>query len=154
MSGLSWDPYNELLSLREAMNRLFEESFVRSSAATSGLLADGTARPLPLDVYETANEVVIKASVPGARPENVEINIQGDTVTIRAEVEPESGVDESSYLRRERPWGTFSRQIVIPILLDADKAEAKYVDGVLTLSIPKAEAAKPKQIKVRPIGEA
>ena len=153
MSGLRWDHYNELISLREAMNRLFEESFVRPAGAASGQLAGRTTRSLPLDVYQTDNEVVIKASVPGARPQNVEISIQGDTVAIRGEIEAESGVEEDAYLHRERPWGSFSRQIVIPIPLEAEKAEARYSDGVLTLTIPKAAAAKPKQIKVKPVGQ-
>ena len=144
MSIMRWDPFREMMSLRDAMDRLFEESFVRPSR----LLGD-VGRELPVDVYQTDNDVVVKATLPGTKPEEVDISITGDILTIRGEHKEEQEMKEENYLRRERRYGTFSRSIRIPIPIQSDKAEAVFENGVLTLTLPKAEEAKPKQIKVQ-----
>jgi HSP20 family protein len=102
-----------------------------------------------LDVYQTPSEVVVKAALPGAKPEDVNIDITGDTLTIKGERKAEQEVKRENYLYQERRYGAFSRTVVLPSGLKSDKAEATMEDGVLTLTIPKAEEVKPKAIKVK-----
>ena len=146
MSIVRWEPFSDLMSLREAMDRLFEESFVRP---TSRFLAPYGAGDLALDIYETDNDLVVTAAVPGVKPEEVDISITGDTLTIKGETKCETKVEKANYLRQERRYGAFTRTVAIPMPVQADKAEAKFKDGVLTVTIPKAEEVKPKVIKVK-----
>jgi HSP20 family protein len=137
-----WQPLSELMSLRQAMDRLFEDSFVRPSRL---LPTVGEVVTPALDVYQTPNEVVVKTALPGLKPEDVNIDITGDTLTIKGETKTE----QEDYLYQERRYGNFSRNIVLPVGLKPEKAEAVMEDGVLTLTIPKVEEAKPKAIKVK-----
>jgi HSP20 family protein len=146
MSIVRWEPFGDLLSLREAMDRLFEESVVRPG---SRILAPYGASELALDMYETEDEVVVTAALPGVKPEDVEITITGDVLQIRGETKAETKDEKASYMRQERRYGAFSRTIALGSPIQADKADAKFKDGVLTLSIPKADEAKPKSIKVK-----
>jgi HSP20 family protein len=150
MSIVRWEPFSDLMSLREAMDRLFEESVVRPG---SRLLTPFGAGELAVDMYETDNEVVVTASLPGVKPEDVEVTITGDTLSIKGETKSETKVEKANYLRQERRFGAFARTIALAAAVQADKAEAKFKDGVLTLSIPKAEEAKPKTIKVKTEGK-
>lgn len=147
MSSLvRWGPFGELLSLRQAMDRLFEENFVRPSSLFTGL-REG-AMPA-LDIYQTDDAVVIKAAVPGVKPEDIDITITGNTLTIKGETRVEEDVKKESYYRQERRYGAFSRTVELPPHLQTDKAEAFFEHGVLTLTIPKAEEIKPKAIKIK-----
>jgi HSP20 family protein len=139
-----WDPFREAISLRDAMNTLFQESFVRPGGPLSGT----GALSLPLDVSETENEFVIKASLPGVKPEDVQITVHGDTLTIRAETKSDEEKSGEHWHLRERRFGTFQRSVALGTPVSADKATAHHEHGVLTLTLPKAEEAKPKQIKV------
>jgi len=141
-----WHPFTELMSLRQAMDRLFDDSFVRPSRILSTL--DGAGAPA-LDVYQTPNEMVVKAALPGLKPEDVSIDITGETLIIKGESKAEQEVKREDYLYQERRYGAFSRSVVLPSGLKPDKAEATMEDGVLTLTIPKAEEVKPKAIKVK-----
>lgn len=142
---MRWDPFREAVSLREAMDRLFEDSFTPARRQQNGNSGERMMR-LPLDAYVTAEEIVILANMPGVKPEDVEITIEGDTLTIRGERQrPLENVD---YVMQERPFGKFQRTLNINIPVDANRAEARYDNGLLTLIIPKAEAAKPKVIQV------
>jgi HSP20 family protein len=141
-----WQPFSELMSLRQAMDKLFEDSFVRPSRALAAL---GEVAAPALDVYQTANEVVVKATLPGVKSEDVSIDITGDTVTIKGETRAEQEIKKEDYLYQERRYGSFARSVVLPGGLKTDKAEATMEDGVLTLTIPKAEEVKPKAIKVK-----
>jgi HSP20 family protein len=141
-----WHPFTELMSLRQAMDRLFEDSFVRPSRFLSTI---GEAIAPTLDVYQTPNEVVMKAALPGVKPEDVSIDITGETLTIKGESKAEQEIKKEDYLYQERRYGAFSRNAVLPSGLKPDKAEATMEDGVLTLTIPKAEEVKPKAIKVK-----
>jgi len=105
---------------------------------------------LPVDMYQTADDVVVKAALPGIKPEEVDITITGDTLTIRGEQKEEQEVKEDDYFYKERRYGTFSRSVAMPVKVKSDKAEAVFENGVLTLTLPKAEEIKPKQIKVKP----
>lgn len=139
-----WDPFREAVSLRDAMNALLQESFIRPG----GLLPQDGSAPLPLDVSETEDEFVIRASVPGVKPDDVQITVQGDTLTIRGESRSEEEKDGERWHLRERRFGAFQRSVTLGTPVIADKAEVHYEHGVLTLALPKAEEAKPRQIKI------
>jgi HSP20 family protein len=144
MSNERWgDPFRDVVSLRDAMNALFQDSFVRQGTGASA----GHAT-LPLDVAETENEFVIKASLPGVEPDGVQITVHGDTVTIRGESKPEEEKKGVHWHVRERRSGPFQRSLSLAVPIDSNKANASFDHGVLTLTLPKAERAKPKQIKI------
>ncbi len=140
-----WEPFSDLMSLREAMDRLFEESFVRPGR----VVPMEYARIVPVDVSQTENEVVVKASLPGAKPEDVDISILGDILTIKGESKSEQETKEQDYTRREVRYGAFERQLSLPAPVKAEQAEANFENGILTLRIPKAEEAKPKRIEIK-----
>jgi len=141
-----WHPFTELMSLRQAMDRLFEDSFVRPSRALEAL---GEVVAPALDVHQTPNEVVVKAALPGLKPEDVSIDITGETLTVKGESKAEQEGKREDHLYQERRYGAFSRSVILPGGLKPDKAEATMENGVLTLTIPKAEEVKPKAIKVK-----
>jgi HSP20 family protein len=145
-SLMRWDPFRDAMSLRNAMDRLFEDSFVTPHF---GWIAPAGAAGMAIDVYETKDEVVVKAALPGVKPEQVEVTITGDALTIRGESEEKQETREENYIRKERRYGTFARSVTLPAGLTADKAEAIFENGVLTLKIPKSEEVKPKSIKVK-----
>jgi HSP20 family protein len=138
-----WDPFREAVTLREAMDRLFEDSYV--PARRQAEQREQVWR-LPLDAYITAEEIVIVANMPGVKPENVDITIEGDSLTIKGE--RPAPIENVDYVLQERTYGKFQRTLNINIPVDANKAEAKFEDGLLTLVVPKAEAVKPKTIQV------
>ncbi len=146
MTMQRWEPFKEMITLRNAMDRLFDDSFVRPSAYLQ--VTDGSA-VLPLDVFQTNNEVVVKASLPGFKPEEVDISITGDTLTIKGEHKEEKETKEEDYWLRERRWGTVSRTLTVPVEIQNDKAEASFENGVLTLTLPKLKRLNPKQIKIQ-----
>lgn len=147
MTMMRWEPFSDMMSLRNAIDRLFEDSFVRPSRFWPELGAGELT--LDLDVYQTDKDVIVKASIPGVKPEEVDISITGDVLTIKGEHKEEKEVKEKDYLRKERRYGTFSRSLQIPVPVKDDKAEAEFENGTLTLHLPKAEEVKPKQIKVK-----
>ena len=138
-----WDPFRDVVTLREAMDRLMEDGFTSRRP-----VADERERRfrLPLDAYVTPEEIVIVANMPGIKPEDVEITLEGDTLTIRAE--RPAPMENVNYVLQERTYGTFQRTLSINVPIDAERAEAKFENGMLVLTVPKAEAAKPKQIQV------
>jgi HSP20 family protein len=146
MSVVRWEPFSDLMSLREAMDRLFEDSYVRPGGRA--VAAHGPA-DVALDVIETDDAFVVTASLPGVKPEDVEITITGETLVIKGESKSETKAEPATYLYQERRYGAFARTIVVPAPVQADKAEAKFKDGILTLSVPKAEEAKPKSVRVK-----
>jgi HSP20 family protein len=132
-------------SLRQAMDRLFEDAFVRP---TSWPGWTGGEQALALDLYETDEHCVIKAAIPGVRPEDVEVTVQGNVLTIRGHSESEDEQKKGSYHLRERRYGSFFRQLQLPVSVDTDKAEAKFDNGILTLRLPKTEDARERRIQV------
>jgi HSP20 family protein len=138
-------PFSELVSLRQAMDRLFEDSFVRP-----GRFMSGYESAMPLDVRSTPDQLEIQASLPGVKPDDVEITVEGGTLSISATTESDERDDQSDYLVREIRRGSVSRTIALPTGYEADKATASFDNGVLTLTIPKAEQLKPRQIRITP----
>ena len=145
MSIVRWEPFRDLVSLREAMDRLFDESWVRPRAGWL-LPAEGA---LAVDIYETPESVVVRTAVPGVKPEEIDITITGNTLAIAGEAKAEEEVERGNYIRRERRYGRFSRSVTLPSGVEGEQAEATFEDGLLALTIPKAEEAKPKVIKVK-----
>ncbi len=144
MASTRWDPISDLMNLRQTMDRFFEEGFPRPVWAP--LASPERVLRLPVDAYTTPDEVVIIASVPGVAPEDVEITLEGETLTIRGEL---PGPPESvNCVLQERTSGKFARTLTLNVPVNAEKAEAVFQNGVLTLHIPKAEAVRPKTIKV------
>jgi len=148
MTMIRWEPFGEMMSLRQAIDKLFEDSFVRYPR----LWPELGAGEVPTDIYQTKDNVVVKASLPGVKPEEVDISITGDVLTIKGERKEETEVKEDNFIRRESHFGAFSRSVTLPPDIKSDKAEAVFKDGILTLTIPKPEQVKPKQIKVKTKG--
>jgi HSP20 family protein len=139
-----WDPSMDLVTMQQAMDRLFDEEWGRGGGRWRG---GERMASLPIDVYTTQNELVIQAAVPGMNPEEVEVTIEGNTLTIKGERKPP--LDNVDYYIQERSYGPFSRSLTLNIAVQADQAEAVFDRGVLTLTIPKAEEVRPKLIKVK-----
>jgi HSP20 family protein len=136
-------PFRDVVSLREAMNSLFQDSFVRPGGTASGGHAG-----FPIDVAETDNEFVVLAALPGVKPDDVQITVHGETVSIRGQSKAEEEQKGKNWLLRERTHGTFQRSLALTAPIDSNKAVARFDHGILTLTLPKAEQAKPRQIKV------
>lgn len=135
-------PFGDLLSLRQAMDRLFEESFVNPTWQF------GEGQLVPLDVNQDDDAVTVVAQLPGVKPEEVDITVEGETLTIAGDTTSKTTEEKGQALLQEIRRGRFTRTLTLPVGLEADKATATFEDGVLTLRIPKAEATKPKQIKI------
>src|SRR5580658_3332279 len=138
-----WDTYSGLSGLQEQVNRLFEGTFPRRadhSALTSWAPA--------VDIYETENELVVKADLPEVNQQDLDIRVENNILTIRGERKFEKKVNEENYLRVERAYGSFSRSFSLANSVKSEEIKADYQNGALTLHIPKREEAKPKQIKV------
>ena len=152
MSSTRWDPFGDLVSLREAMNNLLEESFVRPRGGEGGgPQGGGTPAGLAVDIRETPEAFVVRASVPGARPEDVDITVLGDILRISGQHREgqESQGENARWLIRERRFAAFERTVRLPTAVQSSAAEADFKDGVLTITLPKAEEARPRSIPVR-----
>jgi HSP20 family protein len=144
MSIQRWDPFRDIVTLREAMNSLLEESFVRPRAGIAAMTGG-----MPLDLRESEQAYIVETVLPGAKPENVDISVMGDTLRISAEIQDEGEREGEKWLIRERRFGRFERTLTLPAQVRAEEASADFTDGVLTITLPKAEAARPRSIQVR-----
>jgi HSP20 family protein len=146
MSNLTrWEPAREMMTLREAMDRLFDDAFTRPLS-----IRDGWSLATPaIDMYQTDNDVVVKASLPGIKAEDVQINITGDILTLKGEVKQEEESDDRAWHIREQHFGSFERSIVLPTDVKSNKAEAVFENGILTVTLPKADEVKPKTINIK-----
>ncbi len=138
-----WEPFRGVASLQDQVNRLFNDVFERTGEDSS-LSAWAPA----VDIYETEHELVVKTDLPEVDPKALDIRVENDILTIRGERKFEKKVKEENYLRVERSFGSFGRSFTLANTVNPDAIKAEYENGVLTLSIPKREEAKPKQIKV------
>jgi HSP20 family protein len=128
------------------MDRLFEESFIQPRFVAP--LRESFTGRLPVDVVENPNELIVKASIPGMKPEDIEITVVGDSLTIKGTAQSEVKQEKENFVVQERHFGSFRRTLNLPVAVQADKAHADFENGVLTLTLPKVEEIKPKQIKV------
>jgi len=138
-----FQPFRGASNLQDQINRLFNEAFDRPSSE-----ANLTAWAPAVDIYETEQNLVVKADLPDIKPEELDIRVENNILTIRGERKFEKKVNEDNYLRVERAYGSFSRSFSLASTVNTEAIHADYKNGVLTLSIPKREEAKPKQIKV------
>ena len=144
MSNLiRWEPAREMMTLREAMDRLFDDAFTRPLS-----LRDAWSVPA-IDMYQTDDEVVVKAALPGIKADEVQINITGEVLTLKGEMKHEEEKKEKAWHMREQRWGSFERSVVLPNDVVSDKAKAEFENGVLTITLPKAEEVKPKVINIK-----
>ena len=138
-----WDPFQEMLNLRRTVDRLFD------NVSTDREWVQPALWDLAVDVVENKDEFIIKASVPGISPEDLDISYTDDTLTIKGKIKSENEVKENQYHLRERRYGSFSRSVRLPNKVKGDAIEASCQNGVLTLRLPKAEQDKPKRIAIK-----
>jgi len=141
-----WDPFRQLSTLRNEIDRLFEEPF---SAPGEGMQPFMSGWSPALDVFEDKDNVFVKAELPGMKKEEIEISLHGDVLTLSGERKEEQKYHEGEIHRSERFVGKFQRTITLPTPVEVDKVKASYKDGILTVTLPKSEEAKPKQIPVK-----
>ena len=145
MSIIRWDPFRDLLTLRDKMNRLFEETF--SLRGEEKDLISGTWTPA-VDIYETENAVVLTAELPGMEEKDIQLKIEDNNLVLKGERKFEKETKEENYYRIERAYGSFYRSFTIPTAVDQEKITAEYNNGVLKVTMPKKEEIKPKEIKI------
>lgn len=149
MSLIRWDPFADMAQLREQVNRLFEQSLTRTGNEPMSVR---TWAPM-VDIHETESAVVLDVEMPGIKPEEIDIQIVGDTLTIKGERKMAKEEKAKHYVRVERAYGMFQRSFTLGVPIEQGSVRANYKDGVLEISLPKAEAIKPKQVKVEVQGE-
>ncbi len=146
MALVRWTPMGDLQSFQHEMNRMFDQFFRGGNGETSGT---GLSSWTPaVDIHETDDGFIIKAELPGVSKDDISIDVHQNTLTLRGQRTHESAVKNERYHRVERAYGTFQRSFVLPAMVDHDKVQATYKDGVLELHLPKSEAAKPKRISI------
>lgn len=141
-----WNPRREMRSLRDEMNRLFEQAF---DDVPLSRWQPSTNWGLSLDVAENDEAFVVTASVPGVNPDDIEITISDNILTIKGEFKADETVEEEKYHIRERRYGSFGRSLTLPVAVNADEVDAQYENGVLRLEVPKAEEVKPRRIEIQ-----
>ena len=138
-----FDPFREMATLRSMVDQVFDNMLTRQLEGWRGF--DWMA----LDMYQTSDEVVVKAVLPGVKPEDIHVSVANQVLTIRGEVKEEKVNEDATYHIRERRSGVITRSVQLPVEVDVDKAKAEYENGILTLTLPKAEEVRPKTISVK-----
>ncbi len=138
-----WEPAREIMTLREAMDQLFNDAFTSSAGVRKV-----ASTPL-VDMYQTDDDIVIKATLPGFAKDDVDITLTDNVLTLRGNVEKEEKNEGKSYYIREQSYTNFERSLRLPVDVELEKAEALFKDGILTITLPKAEAVKPKSIMIK-----
>ena len=147
MAIVRWDPFEDLISLQDRMNRLFEQTLARSGGERQG--EEAAAWSPAVDIYETAEDIVLQAELPGLTKDNIDIQVRENMLTLKGERHLDKEIKRENTFRMERAYGAFQRVFNLPNAVQADKIRAVFKDGVLKVNIPKSvEAAKPKQVKI------
>ena len=144
MSNLTrWEPAREMMTLRDAMDRLFDDAFTRpiSMSAVSAMPA--------IDMYQTDDEIVVKATLPGLTADDIDITVTGEALTLRGEYKQETEEKKATYHIREQRSGIFERSLLLPTDVKVEKAEANFKNGILTITMPIAEEVKPRSITIK-----
>jgi len=147
MSMIRWNPFDELASLRESMDKLFDDFLTTRGPGQRAETAPMVWQPA-IEAYETDHDVVIRAELPGINPNNVEISVTGETLTIKGSSRAEQEEKHRNYHRRELRYGAFARSLTLPSGVQGDQAKASFRNGILVIRVPKNERAKPKSVKV------
>jgi HSP20 family protein len=145
MAIVRWEPYRDLVTAQRDFERLFRDAFSSQRGETE--LSTRSWAP-PVDIYETEEAIVLKAELPGVDPKDVEVRVEDNTLFLKGERKFEKEVKEQNYHRVERSYGSFARSFSLPNSISTDKVKAEFKDGMLTLTMPKREEAKPKTIKI------
>lgn len=145
MAIVRWEPFRDLMTTQREFDRLFKEAF--TPLFGGGDISTRTWAP-PVDIFETENDIVLKAELPGVDPKDVEVKVEDNTLYLKGERKFEKEVKDESYHRIERSYGSFARSFSLPNSINAEKVKAEYKDGLLMLTLPKREEAKPKTIKI------
>jgi len=145
MAIVRWEPFRDLVTAQRGFDRLFRDAF--SSPLGETELSTRSWAP-PVDIYETEEAIVLKAELPGVDPKDVEVRVEDNTLYLKGERKFEKEVKEQNYHRVERSYGSFARSFSLPNSISSDKVKAEFKDGLLTLTMPKREEAKPKTIKI------
>ena len=147
MAAIRWDPFRDLNTLQDRMNHLFEQ-------ANRGWRSDEpsatTAWSPSVDIFETEGEIIVQAEVPGMDREDIELSLENNVLTLKGDRKFQKETKDENYRRIERSYGSFSRSFSIPAMVNEDKIRADYNEGVLSISLPKKEHARPKQIRITP----
>ncbi len=146
MALVRFEPFRELLSLQDRMSRLVDDSYRRQNDGDDWALGGSWAPAV--DIYEHEGTIVLKAELPGVDPKDVDVRVENNLLTLRGERKFDHEVKRESYHRVERSYGAFSRSFTLPNVVDTQNIKAEYRDGVLRMSLPKREEAKPKQIQI------
>jgi HSP20 family protein len=144
-SIIRWRPVCDMDGMRDTLDRLYEEGF---PGPLSRALWDVTSAP-GMDLYQTEDTVVVKMGLPGVKPEDIQISVSNGVLNIHGEVKEEKEEKEKTYHLRERRYGSFSRSVTLPSNVNVEKSDAQFENGVLTLTLPKAEEAKAKTIMIK-----
>lgn len=147
MSINKWDPYKDLLSMQERVNRLFEDTLSKGVSAEESV-STGTWSPA-VDIYETEEEFVVKAEIPEVQQSDIDIRVENNALTIKGERKLQREGRKENYHRIERAYGTFLRSFLLPGTVDKESIRATFKDGVLKIVLPKKEEVKPKQIEIK-----
>jgi HSP20 family protein len=143
---MRWNPYREMVSLRDALDRLFERNLVQPFRDWPERMESGPA--VSVDVYESNGNLVVNAELPGLKPHDVDISLSDNRLTIRAEFQTEDEGERGNVYHQERRYGKFERSFTLPTGIDTDAIDAEFEDGVLTVTLPKPEEARPKRIPI------
>jgi HSP20 family protein len=149
MAIVRWEPFRDLVSIQDRMNRIFDDAF-RGTSRTAGEddWALGGAWAPAVDIFEKDGSIVLKAELPGVDPKDVDVRVENNVLTLRGERKFESEAKREQYHRVERAYGSFSRSFTLPNVVDTEHIKAEYKDGVLRVNLPQKEEAKPKQITI------
>jgi HSP20 family protein len=148
MAIVRWEPFREMVTIQDRMNRIFEEAFRANRRADSEEDYALAAWAPAVDIYEQDGNIVLKAELPGVDPKDVDVRVENNVLTLRGERKLDSDVKKEGYHRVERAYGSFGRSFTLPTVVDTEKIKAEYKDGVLRLTLPKREEAKAKQISI------
>ncbi len=148
MAIVRWEPFRDLVSLQERMNRLFDDSFRGVARTGEEDWALGGSWAPAVDIFELEGNIVLKAELPGVEAKDVDIRVENNVLTLRGERKFDNEVKRESYHRVERSYGTFSRSFTLPTVVDTGNIKAEFKEGVLRVTLPKREEAKPKQIAI------
>jgi HSP20 family protein len=149
MAIIRWEPFRDLVTIQGRMNRLFDEAFRGGSGAgADDDWALGGSWAPAVDVFEKDGNIVLKAELPGVDPKDVDIRVENNVLSLRGERKFEGEVDRESYHRVERAYGSFARTFTLPSVVNTEKIQAEFKDGLLKVTLPKREEAKPKQIAI------
>ena len=145
MAIVRWEPFRDQMTAQREFDRLFKEAF--TPLFGEGELSTRTWAP-PVDIYENENDIVLRAELPGVNPKDVEVKVEDNTLYLKGERKFEKETKEENYHRVERSYGSFARSFSLPNSINSEKVKAEFKDGLLTLTLPKREEAKPKTIKI------